>query len=101
MNAKRDWEPDKRREKGQRNSNLKSMKLPGGLSDGSHFLLVEIEPFSGSVERIFRLSENQSLWHKFIDSSVDRSAREQRMVKIRANLPLPLLKLEPIFPEMQ
>lgn len=49
-------------------------RLPGGLSHRSLFLLGEIESVSGSVERIFRLSENRSLWHKLIDSFADRGA---------------------------
>ena len=58
VSAKREWEPDKRKEKGQRTSNLQSMTHLGGLSDGSLFLLIGIEPASSSVERIFRSSEN-------------------------------------------
>lgn len=61
-----------RRRRDKETATSSQTKLPGGLSHGSRFLLVEIEPVS--IEGIFRLSENRTLWHKLIDSFADRGA---------------------------
>lgn len=73
------------------------MWLPGGRSDGSLVSLVEIKPFFGSSAHLKTEACGRDL-----QTALQRGCKgAEHGGSNRANFPLPLVKPEPVFPEMQ